>query len=167
MNHFFKANLRQIQCYSELKEKENTRLFWCRDMRCLSPVNHPPYVILSGFTNGNWTLKGVEIATSNLERREKFVHPVLCYAQEPQFYRESWYWNIHHEFSRQAFDIIWNLCGMIYALFWYAFQTILGMMLLFHDHVSLVSQYPSAKAFWIAISVREKRPTPSIFFVGF
>ena len=30
------------------------------------------------------------------------------------------------------------------------------MMLWFHDHVSLVSQYPSAKAFWIATSVREK-----------
>ena len=74
-NHFFKANLRQIQCYSELKEKNNTHV--CFDVvMCAVGHHHPPYVILSGFTDGNLTL-GVEIATSNLERREKFVHPAL------------------------------------------------------------------------------------------
>ena len=46
-------------------------------MICAVGHRHPPYVILSGFTDGNLTLKGVEIATSNLERREKLVHPVL------------------------------------------------------------------------------------------
>lgn len=67
-----------------------------------------------------------------------------CYAKETQFFRESWHWNIHHKFSRQACDINWTSVG------WYTLYFDMYFRLFLEWCLSLVSQYPSAKAFWIA-----------------
>lgn len=79
-------NLREIISLKQIWDKSSATVSWRKRITHTSVLmlwyarlvtTIPPYVILSGFTDGNLTLKGVEIATSNLERREKFVHPVL------------------------------------------------------------------------------------------
>lgn len=116
-------NLREIISLKQIWDKSSATVSWRKRITHTSVLmlwyarlvtTIPPYVILSGFTDGNLTLKGVEIATS-IWRGERNLY-TQCYAQEPQFYRESWYWNIHNKFSRQAFDIIWT-CVSWYMLY--------------------------------------------------
>lgn len=113
-NHFFKTNLRQIQCYSELKEKNNTHV--CFDVVICAVGHHHPPICHSEWlhwrkldTEGSWDChiqfgEEREICTPSVTHRSH------------NFHRESWYWNIHHEFSRQAFDIIWT-CVSWYMLY--------------------------------------------------
>ena len=166
-------NLREIISLKQIWDKSSATVSWRKRIthtsvlmlwcaRLVTTIPLMSFWVASLMETWHWELR----LPHPIWRGERNLY-TQRYAQEPQFYRDSWYWNIHHEFSRQAFDIIWTCVGWYMLYFDMYFRLFLewcyGFMIMYLWYLNI--QVP--KHFGLQLpSVRSYAMPPLKFFRG-